>query len=389
MMFDQCPGRCLAHLLSVIECVRVDSGLRFSVHFEKESRVLISNQSKVAMTAVALSGMLTSQAIAQSDQPDSRPANPASQSPLIQPDNVKQAEVQDEISSTNTGLPQQRRAKRPPLLREGSFLAGAAGRLARDKTTGGWKFVVQPDALEAQEGAVAREFVLLPCAKLSQMEQSIASTDLDIIFEMTGRIHVFEGRNYLLPLSAPRVQQYVEQVRPDKNQAADAGTTADEGNDNTDIDNANDDLVDDSDLTTEELIENLRSRVPVNRSLTPPPSATNSPTVQAENPDVLTAEDAAENLRPEGEFLLRRRGRVTRLSSGAWVYRFMADSTGLSDPPMVLLPCLLLERIQHEMQHRDPGDNFVMSGEVLTYQNQNYLLPTAYHVLRPDKNLHR
>ena len=95
----------------------------------------------------------------------------------------------------------------------------------------------------------------------------------------------------------------------------------------------------------------------------------------------------------EGTLISSRRGKLTRdasasggggggASGGGWQFVFDADSTGLADPPMRLLPCLLLEHLEDFARHNGSTAPILLSGQVYVYGGRNFLLPTAYRIPR-------
>ncbi|MGI9013949.1 MAG: hypothetical protein ACR2GY_06835 [Phycisphaerales bacterium] len=283
-----------------------------------------------------------------------------------------------EARNLNAPLPVRR-----SLLREGSYLAGAVGRLAFDDKAGAWMFTLeQQTGSTADDAAAPRSFALLPCSKLSQMQQSVESTDLEVIFEMTGRIYVYEGKNYVLPLSAPRVQRYVE-PEPSSDAEQSASLAPPRANDPDDAD-ARDGADANSGDSTEAIIQSMRQRIPVSRSFR---TENESAEPAAREPGTAgSTSDAQQDLASEGTILLRRRGTVSRSSDGSWRFSFAADAHGLDDPPMILLPCLLLQDIAQNVQRRPERVSFILSGEVYTYRSRSYLLPTAYQIERISKH---
>ena len=84
----------------------------------------------------------------------------------------------------------------------------------------------------------------------------------------------------------------------------------------------------------------------------------------------------------EGTILLSRRGKIRRAGAGAFIFVFDADAEGLADPPMPLLPCLLLERLELHAHLTGERAAILLSGRVHTFRGQNYLRPTLYRVPR-------
>ena len=86
--------------------------------------------------------------------------------------------------------------------------------------------------------------------------------------------------------------------------------------------------------------------------------------------------------------VLWRRGRIVRDGGGAWLFLFDADASGLADPPMILLPCLLLERMERYAQRAAPEAPMLLNGRVFRYHERNYLLPSVFQIPRHRTPLH-
>ncbi len=91
----------------------------------------------------------------------------------------------------------------------------------------------------------------------------------------------------------------------------------------------------------------------------------------------------------EGQFVLNRRGRMTRTTEGmtGWLFTFDADSDGLADPPMHLMPCKMLEDMESIITEQGEDAPFTISGQVFVYRNANYLLPTLMQLAPKRGNL--
>lgn len=94
-------------------------------------------------------------------------------------------------------------------------------------------------------------------------------------------------------------------------------------------------------------------------------------------------------LKREGTFVITRRGRMVRASGGAspWMITFDADASGMTDPPMYLLPCQMLEDMEQIVQQQGDSVVFVISGQVFVYHGANYLLPTLMKLAPNRGNL--
>lgn len=255
-----------------------------------------------------------------------------------------------------------RRLRQPPLLREGSRLVEVTGRLRGDAATGAWVFVV-----ESEDAAVGvPSLTVLPSTLLEEMERMIeAAADHQPIFEVTGEVYVYRHRNYLL-LTHPAIllgHEIIFELRPEPEPAPSPATEEDDS-----IAAIIRDL--------ERSIGPLPRRPPADTPPDAPPTGTPPPSAptdgQAEPPRLMT----------EGAILLSRRGKIRRAGAGAFIFVFDADAEGLADPPMPLLPCLLLERL--EMHARLTGERaaVLVSGNVHTFHGQNYLRPTLYQIPR-------
>ncbi|MHC4422853.1 MAG: hypothetical protein ACYS1E_19995 [Planctomycetota bacterium] len=231
------------------------------------------------------------------------------------------------------------------LLREGSYLLRTKGSLHRDADSGWWRFRVAPGDPHQQIG----ELTLLPCSLLENLEQLIESTPPQqrTIFDLSGQVFGYRGRNYLLPTHAPRLVEYVPPPP---------------------VENAPGMPQDNS---ARDILRELEQTVgPVLRS---------SRTGRPPDPD---GEHGTQKLLPPGTVILWRRGWLVRGNGGAWSFVFEADASGLVDPPMILLPCLLLEEMERHGQRGGSDPALLISGRVERYHARNYLLPTSYQVPR-------
>ncbi len=240
--------------------------------------------------------------------------------------------------------------RRLPLLREGSQLVGVTGLMQRDASTGSWHLLLNP----LTERGPRYELIVLPCTLLGEIERIAESVPgPDVVFEVTGQVYVFRGRNYFLPTHAPRVTGY-EQSPPQTQDAAEAETERTK--------DADDDSV-------QAIVRQLERAVgPVARS-----TATDVAPAPATHSTKLLR---------EGTVLLDRRGRLRRDEGGAWMFVFDVDASGLADPPMILLPCLLLERMEQYARIVGIAPPLLVSGHVHVYGGRNYLLPTVYRIPR-------
>lgn len=97
---------------------------------------------------------------------------------------------------------------------------------------------------------------------------------------------------------------------------------------------------------------------------------------------------------PEGSQLPPTRGTPVRIPSGEWVFVFHKDEGGKAPTPMVMLPCPMLEQMEHEIERqakatpdmaRSGSVAFLVGGQVQFYKGRNYLLATSMIGLRDTK----
>jgi hypothetical protein len=235
------------------------------------------------------------------------------------------------------------------LLREGSFILRTKGSLHRDDGSGWWVFRIAPDDPHQQIG----ELTLLPCSLLENLEPLVESAPQErTVFDLTGQVFVYQGRNYLLPTHAPRLVEYVPPPPAEPAPVTPGANTP-------------------GAESARSILRELEQTVgPVLRS-----SQTGRPSGPASEP-------GRPELLPPGTVVLWRRGWLVRETGGAWSFVFEADASGLADPPMILLPCLLLEEMDRHARRSDPDRALLVSGRVERYHARNYLLPTSYQIPR-------
>jgi hypothetical protein len=231
-----------------------------------------------------------------------------------------------------------------PLLREGTFVLQVVGSLHRAEQPGWWEF--RP--VDGESGESPSSLTLLPCTLLGSLEKLVESMpDQEIVFDLTGQVFVYRGRNYLMPTHAPQLVEYVPPPQPDEFVADDE--PAPRGD------------------SAESILRDLDRTVgPVVRS--PPTAAPGRPA-------------------GPGAMILWRRGWMVRESDGAWSFVFAADASGLEDPPMILLPCRMLEDLQRHARRSGPDKPLLLTGRVTRYHGRSYLLPTMFRIPRHNTAL--
>lgn len=293
---------------------------------------------------------------------------------------------------------------RPPLLREGSRLVEARGRIRRDPSSGWWLLKVESDSPTAP--APAFELILLPGTLLSEMQHVAESTtNQQVVFDVTGEVFVYRGRNFVMPTHAPKLishpstqamapaSQGSRASPPESVPATPAPSSRSEAPATSMPDPINPgDSAQDIMRHLEESIGPAPGHVAIRATgadgaeyrgstrASPRPTGAGS-TTKGESAG------KASKLLQEGAAIISRRGQLTRDPSGGWRFVFDADATGLVDPPVRLLPCLLLEELENFARHNGSGAAILISGQVYLYGGRNFLLPTVFRVPRERTNI--
>lgn len=246
-----------------------------------------------------------------------------------------------------------------PLVPSGALLTNVQGIMVRPAPGDPWNLRLVGAAAD-RAGAV-RDFILMPSRALEEMERAEAATSGAPTFTVTGTVALFDGRNWLMPqhvetdtVHARRAEPTVEP--PDPNEAEDgmrSGTSA--GDSIADI-------VADLQATIKTMPRSLDDGQPL-------------------------AEDTDNT--PDGTLILSRRGRLLRGRRGAWIFVFDADSWGVNDAPVVLLPSPTLHTLIAMGQQGDYRKPVHLSGAISHYHGRRFLIPTAISGLRERPNLSR
>ena len=216
-----------------------------------------------------------------------------------------------------------------------------------DEATKWWRFTIDRD----DPKHAAYELALLPCQLMADMRRITEGMRRQkVTFEATGQVFVYRGQNFFLPTHAPHVVGIAART---ESQAQE-----NQPNDGPDADSA------------EAILRGLDQAVgEVARSPAVGGSAASSALGEVE-------------LVQEGTRVVARRGRLSRGPRGTWWFTFDADVDGLADPPMVLLPCLLRERMERYAERSGGRAAMLLSGRVFQYEDRNYILPTMFQIPR-------
>jgi hypothetical protein len=211
-----------------------------------------------------------------------------------------------------------------------------------------------PDALT---GKRIVSMILQGGMTLTAMEQIVAAHDEPIGFIISGQVFVYHGRNYLLPTRFA----ITTDLDPTLNQA---DSEADEAMSEAPIalPGFDDDIAEPS---VDELLEEIDTDTEPGADL-----------------PIAIPSGNSESLR-EGVMIAQVRGRVLTGAGGELVFTQDTDTDAEMDseiPPMRLMPCLNVERL--EKLRMEWGDRLVvnMSGRIFVDSGRPALLPTMYVV---------
>jgi hypothetical protein len=100
-----------------------------------------------------------------------------------------------ESNESVLGVAPGQQKEQPELLREGEFIVNRRGHLARAKDSSRLLFVFEADKKSTPE----RPMILQACRTLESMEQIVQQRGESVNFIVSGQVHTYRGRNYLLP----------------------------------------------------------------------------------------------------------------------------------------------------------------------------------------------
>ena len=198
---------------------------------------------------------------------------------------------------------------RIPLMREGTRIVEAIGHLTVASES-------QPIMIELEQigKSTVDTVIVLPNQRLAEMEATHNKTP-NSTFRVSGDVYAYGNRNYLLVREAVSLVGHAERDRP-------AVVPIDP--------NAQMLTPDDSEDSVSDIVKELE---------------------EATGPLVRSIRTAAEfpikssNSMLEGTRIVARRCNLIRNDAGAWIAIFVADATGLSDPPCTILPGAAFARL--------------------------------------------
>ncbi len=265
------------------------------------------------------------------------------------------------------------------LLREGASLVHALGEITQDPDERIWVFRARVGTLNSsgsgESASLRRELLLMPSPVLEDMLRVQQFSPVPVEFEVTGKVFIYRGRNWLLPELAPPIMRF--DAAPSTALAPpEAPATA------TPTPNGKSTVVlsdDPDDAAVQALERRLESRI----GTVPGIGRRDDPRRIEATVPVEIMDDAANTRSSDDTRLHARRGQLTRdPSTGAWRFLPQQARNPHDDLALEVLPCLMLERLERSAREADGVYEIVLSGSVLRFEGRRYLLPSWYQRAR-------
>jgi len=238
-----------------------------------------------------------------------------------------------------------------PLLREGTRIVEASVRLIKSDESSAIMIEI-----DRGRGRDADLLVVLPNRRLAEME-AVNEKDPNSTFRVVGDVFIYKNQNFLLVSEATQLVDHAERGHPvvvpvDPNAEQSTG----------------EDYDDSVASIVKKLEEAAGSLVRSIRSAAAHPNKGNN------------------NVR-EGTKITARRCFLNRIDAGAWIAVFLADSTGLSDPPCTILPGTQYERLTAWASARDVVTPVLLTGEIMNYHGHGFLVLKSWRRVHSSDHL--
>ena len=196
--------------------------------------------------------------------------------------------------------------------------------------------------IDGDEG-VTHTFIALPSKRLEEIEQTLLESP-DAQFQVTGKVYTYANEQYLLLREALKLSDFSERdhpsfipIHPDAEELPKDASS-----------DSIDDIVRDLERSTGSLVKSIRGA--------------------AENPIEVSDEIK------EGRRVHARRCFLRRNDEGAWIAIFVADATGLSDPPCTVLPSEKFKKLTAWASKSPPSTPVLLTGELTNYYGHSFLI---------------
>ncbi len=234
------------------------------------------------------------------------------------------------------------------LLRpEGTAVVSSEGSIRHEG--GWWLFVSKSNESDPP-------IKMLPNAVLEVMVRASDTDGAPVRFVVSGETTVYRDENYLFVRVVRRVVD--RHASNDRAQDATPKPTADAAAESADRAT----LVD---ASAEDVLAAMQRQAP-SEAVMPQ----RSPVVP-----MLRGGRSLANLLPDGAPMVRRAGRLLR-DGDWWTFAFESDNIDSPEWPLRMLPGRTLESMLRSDQFDSDGSVLIVSGEITTFNGDNYLLPT-------------
>ncbi len=223
------------------------------------------------------------------------------------------------------------------LLKEGSVIHEAKCVLLKGDKNTPMRIAIDGD------GGALHSFIALPSKRLEEIEQTLIETP-EAQFQVTGKVYTYNNEQYLLIREALKLSDFSERdhpsftpIHPDAEELPKDASS-----------DSIDDIVRDLERSTGSLVKSIRS-------------AANHP---------IEVSDEVK----EGRRVHARRCFLRRNNEGAWIAVFVADVTGLSDPPCTVLPSERFKQLTTWASESPPSTPVLLTGELTNYYGHSFLI---------------
>ncbi len=258
---------------------------------------------------------------------------------------------------------------------EGTFFSAREGEVLRISTG---DVVFLPSQVETPgqpESPPEPPMVLMQSGGLTEIERAMAVEGFSGKVRLSGQVFVYRGNVYLLPLAYAEVQPPAPE--------ADTPSTASTEEPGAEVEKAERPTVPTTSIAgndprVEDLIKDLETQRSQPRGLTPPPAM--EPDQPAPAPAAVDAQPLA-----EGTTIVMKRARLVRLDAegGRIALAFDNDLNSPARPPLIVLPCNQLLRLEGLSASRGDSLALKFNGRVFSYRGKGYVLPTFVQALLP------
>ncbi|MDZ4829465.1 MAG: hypothetical protein SGJ09_04610 [Phycisphaerae bacterium] len=261
--------------------------------------------------------------------------------------------------------------RRPPLLRESSFMVRAGGEMRGDEKRNEWLFL--PNTRDAS--GLQREIVLLPNDTLAEAIRTQRLAPTPIRFEATGEVFIYHSRNYvLLSMMTPVVAVETPAPTPTPTVKPDGKPVPKPASPATPTTPVDEEAI------AADLERRLAARIgSLPKVVTAAPAIPRAQSGAVAVPTAVPSSDSR---------VMSRRGHLLRdASTGGWRFVFDGQLAEGGDPSMPVLPCLALERVEQLVRETESQAPLLVSGSTTSFEGRTFLLPTSFRIARGGKGV--